>query len=268
MKQPKVSFIIPYFNAGLTIDETISSIQNQSYKNYDIWLINDGSTDAFSIKKLEELKHIEKLTLLHIPNSGPGIARNIAIEKTDAEFIFPLDSDDRIKKNAIIESLEEFENESSLGVVFGNGEFFGESNGIKRQMLPDEWSFFIINPIANAALIKKEIFGDIGYYDENLSRPGLEDWELWIRVFFSKWKMKHINKVYFEIRVQKSSRTYREANKNLDEIYKYVYSKHAKLLFDTYKTLYYRNRQLNSSLDKRIGAFFLSPYRFLKKIIK
>ena len=54
MKTPLVSFIIPYFNAGSTIQETIDSIFNQSYTNYDIWLINDGSTDPFSIEKLKE----------------------------------------------------------------------------------------------------------------------------------------------------------------------------------------------------------------------
>jgi glycosyltransferase involved in cell wall biosynthesis len=60
-KSPLVSFIIPYFNAGETIQETIDSIFNQSYINFDIWLINDGSTDTQSIKKLKDFVGNEKI---------------------------------------------------------------------------------------------------------------------------------------------------------------------------------------------------------------
>ena len=53
---PKVSFIIPYYNAGSTIDETISSIVEQPFKDFDIWIINDGSSDEASIAKLKTLE--------------------------------------------------------------------------------------------------------------------------------------------------------------------------------------------------------------------
>ena len=65
MKTPLVSFIIPYFNAGSTIQETIDSIFNQSYTNYDIWLINDGSTDTFSIEKLKDFDIKSKELFIH-----------------------------------------------------------------------------------------------------------------------------------------------------------------------------------------------------------
>ena len=58
MSSPLVSFIIPYFNAGTTIQETIDSIFNQSYPNFDIWLINDGSTDQYSIDKLKDFERV------------------------------------------------------------------------------------------------------------------------------------------------------------------------------------------------------------------
>ncbi len=266
--QPKVSFIIPYYNAGSTIQETIDSILNQTYKNYDIWIVNDGSTDTKSIEKLNQYSDTKYIHIINIPNSGPGIARNVAIQNSDAEFIFPIDSDDKMTESAIVDSLKEFELDRHLGVVFGNAKYFGKKDGIKKQRLPDDWSLLISNPIANAALIKKCIFDEVGLYDEFLSKPGLEDWELWIRVFYSKWKMKHIDKIFFEIRVQEHSRTFQVANTNLDIIYSHVYSKHAKTIFEKYLKLYYLNKQINEGIDMKLSRLLLKPYRLIKKIFQ
>ena len=91
-----VSFIIPYYNSGLTIQETIDSIFNQSYPNFDIWIINDGSTDQFSIDKLQDFNGNDKIHLLHQENAGPSVARNKSIQLISAEYIVPLDADDLI----------------------------------------------------------------------------------------------------------------------------------------------------------------------------
>jgi glycosyltransferase involved in cell wall biosynthesis len=85
--QPKVSFIVPYFNAGSTIQETIDSILNQSYPNYDIWIVNDGSTDPESIEKLKVFEQHERITIIPQENAGPSVARNVAIQKTNADYI-------------------------------------------------------------------------------------------------------------------------------------------------------------------------------------
>lgn len=102
-KQPLVSFIIPYYNSGETIQETIDSIFNQSYPHFDIWLINDGSTDQLSIDKLKEFEGNDKIHLLHQENAGPSVARNKAIQLSSAEFIVPLDADDLVVTTAISE---------------------------------------------------------------------------------------------------------------------------------------------------------------------
>ena len=201
MKEPKVSFIIPYYNSGLTIDETISSIQNQSYKHFDIWLIDDGSTDAFSIKKIEEFKNIENITILHIPNSGPGIARNIAIEKTNSEFIVPLDADDLIESNSISEAVIKMNDNNKIGAVFGNIRLFGNESKIKIQSFRDMKTQLIYNQLAITALIRKQVFETVGYYDEFLSKPGLEDWEFWIRFSNSEWDFDQISTIFLSVRV-------------------------------------------------------------------
>ena len=103
---PLVSFIIPYYNAGVTIQETIDSIFNQSYPQFDIWLINDGSTDPFSIEKLKDFEGNDKIHIIHQENAGPCVARNVAIEKTNADYILPMDADNTIIETSLYQFIE------------------------------------------------------------------------------------------------------------------------------------------------------------------
>jgi len=176
---PLVSFIIPYFNAGDTIQETIDSIYNQTYENFDVWIVNDGSTDAYSIEKLKDFEGNEKIKILHQENAGPSVARNLAIEITTANFYVPLDSDDLIEQRALESVFGLIIDYSSIGAVYGNLEWFGAVQGIKKQAIFQKEKQFLMNQIAVTALIRKEMWKELGGYDTFLSKPGLEDWEFW-----------------------------------------------------------------------------------------
>jgi glycosyltransferase involved in cell wall biosynthesis len=267
MDSPKVSFIIPYYNAGATIQETIDSIFNQEYKNFDVWIVNDGSTDVNSVDKLKEFETNPQINILHQENSGPGIARNNAIKQTDALYVVPLDADDKIKTAALLNAIPIFNENSAIGVVYGNLKFIGAKVELKIQAKFDMRKQLLWNQIAVCSVIRKQIFDECGYFDEWLSKPGLEDWEFWIRVGQSHWKFKKIDEVLFEVSVNDSSRTYQVANKNIDAIKEYVYRKHALLLASVYNETYYKKKMLRETPDFRIGNFMLKPYRMLKRII-
>lgn len=267
-KKPLVSFIIPFFNAGETIQETIDSIFNQSYSNFDIWIINDGSTDQFSIDKLQDFNGNDKIHLLHQKNVGPSVARNKAIQLSSAEYIVPLDADDLIESTALSECVSIATSDKGIGVVYGNLQFFGESSELKIQQVFAIKRQLLWNQIAVCCLIRKEVFTSVGYYDEYLSELGLEDWEFWLRVGQSPWKFSKIEHVHFRIRVVGSSRTFEVANKNLDEIKNYVYKKHSNLLALQFEVLYYEKKMLMETPDYRIGNWMMKPYRSLKKLFK
>jgi glycosyltransferase involved in cell wall biosynthesis len=264
MNEPLVSFIIPYYNAGATIQETIDSIFNQSYSNFDVWLINDGSTDKLSIDKLKEFEGNDKIHLLHQENAGPSVARNRAIMKSNAEYFIPLDADDVIQKNALLDTINEIHGNPEIGAVYGNFLWFGSKAGIKKQYNFQIEKQFLMNQIAVTALIRKQMWQELEGYDANLSKPGLEDWEFWLRAGLSQWKLKHKDLIFFSVRDNNDSRTYKVANKNIDEIKKYVYKKHASALAVVYHTLYYQKKQLLETPDYKIGNLFLKPYRFMK----
>lgn len=266
MNKPLVSIVIPFYNAGETIAETMDSVFAQHYDNFDVWVINDGSTDQASIAALKQYENNPKVHILHQENLGPSVARNAAIEQTKAEFIVPLDADDLIEPNTIENALKIFSNDDMIGVVYGDIQCFGERTELRIQETFDMRKQLIYNQVAICTVIKKSVFEDTGYFDTELSKPGLEDWEFWIRVGSSKWKLAHSNSIHFQVRVSRSSRTFEVANKNKAEIREYVYRKHANLILREYESLFYELKMERESINQKIGAFLLKPYRKLKSL--
>lgn len=99
LENRKVSIIVPVFNAEKFISNTIESIINQSYKNIELILINDGSTDN-SLEVCQSYSD-SRIKILSIQNSGPSIARNRALEEVLGDYIMFVDSDDHIEPNMI-----------------------------------------------------------------------------------------------------------------------------------------------------------------------
>ena len=265
MSNPLVSFIIPYYNAGTTIQETIDSIFKQSYSNFDIWIINDGSTDSLSIDKLKDFEGNSKIHLLHQENAGPSVARNLAINLSNTAYIVPLDADDKIAFDTLIDCVEAMKFDSNIGVVYGNLLLFGDENRLQIQDSFNLEKQLLWNQIAVCCVIRKDVFEEVGLYDEHLSKLGLEDWEFWMRIGISNWEFKKIEAVHFYIRVVSSSRTFEVANKNLNLIKDYVYQKHCNSLIRAYEKKYYEYKMLKETPDFKIGKFLLTPYRFIKK---
>jgi cellulose synthase/poly-beta-1,6-N-acetylglucosamine synthase-like glycosyltransferase len=190
----------------------------------------------------------------------------MAIINTKAKYFVPLDADDVIEKNALELALSQIQNNEKIGAIYGHYEWFGSRQGLKEQhefLLEKQ---FIMNQIPITALIRKEMWEEIGGYDTFLSKPGLEDWEFWLKAGLSNWHLQLCDITFFKVRVNEASRTFEVANKNLDLIKKYVFEKHSLALAQTYETLWYQKKQLTETPDYHIGNFLMSPYRLLKKI--
>jgi glycosyltransferase involved in cell wall biosynthesis len=263
---PLVSFIIPYYNAGATIQETIDSIFNQSYSNFDIWLINDGSTDQVSIDKLKDFEGIEKIHIHHQENMGPCIAKNYGVEKALGKLICFVDSDNILLENYIKEAVNILTIKINVDVIYSDFQFFGDKKGIHKSLQIDSFKIFIGNSVDNCVLIRKEAFLSVGGFDKYLSKLGLEDWELWINLLKNNREFYYLEKVHFKYRVISTSRTNTTANLNLDKISSYIAHKHSDFLAQIYKDTYYRYKMIKESIDFRIGKNVLFPFRFFKSI--
>lgn len=99
--QELVSIIVPVYNAGKTLGRCLESVLAQSHENIELLIINDGSTDDSGEIAKSFGKKNNKIKLFTKENSGPAAARNVGLENAKGQFIFLLDADDYIEKDAI-----------------------------------------------------------------------------------------------------------------------------------------------------------------------
>jgi alpha-1,3-rhamnosyltransferase len=200
-----VSVIIPSYNHAQFITESIESILSQSYKNIQLIIIDDGSTDQ-SDKVISNILIKTKLENTHFikqNNSGVSVAINTGISKADGEYILILASDDIINPWAITEMVKKFD-ETEVGMVFGDASIInslGDSIDIpigknkftnsflewrlqKAAYLP--FDFVSIrrcllerNFIPPMIMLRKEALYQVGDFSPGLK---LEDHEMWLRI--------------------------------------------------------------------------------------
>lgn len=265
MTAPKVSFIIPFYNNGETLPETIDSIHRQDYSPYDIWIVDDGSTDQYSLQVLERYRAAPGITVLHQVNAGPSVARNLAIRQTEADIIVPLDSDDLIRPGALTIAVRALSEHPEADIIYSDLHLFGDVDESRHQPPVQLRQLLLYNTVALCTFIRKRVFDDIGYFDETMSKKGLEDWEYWIRALAAGKRFHHIPQQLFDIRVRSTSRTFTQANVHLQELKAYVYQKHLGTFAKEYEQMFYHIRWLESTPGVRLMDLALWPWRRLKK---
>ncbi len=175
---PLVSVVIPYYNRADTIDETIRSLKDQSYKNFDVVIINDGSTDAVSIKKLKKLNFdFLKAKVINQDNKGVAAARNTGIAQASGKYIICLDSDDILVPTFIEKAVIILETRPDVSVVSSHMNIFGVINEVHKNNPYDPLALMTDNMVITAAAFRKAAWSETTGYKAGI---GYEDWEFWI----------------------------------------------------------------------------------------
>ena len=117
MKMPKYSLIVPVYNVQKYIEKCISSILDQDYANYEIIIVDDGSTDksAEIIDRIANLNR-DKIVSIHQENKGLGGARNTGLEKATGKYVWFIDSDDTIAPYSL-KHLDEFIQKQEVDIL-------------------------------------------------------------------------------------------------------------------------------------------------------
>jgi glycosyltransferase involved in cell wall biosynthesis len=201
-----VSVIVPCYNQALYLSDCINSVINQKHIFWECFIIDDGSQDNTPEVAAKFAKQDDRIKYIHKNNGGPSSARNLGIANSKGEFILPLDADDKIHPDYIVEALKIFQKNESVSVVYSKARLFGAIN--KTWYLPPFKPEILAfqNVVFCSAIIRKKILQQVGCYDENLIY-GNEDWELWISIIEANGKFYRIEKIYFYYRISKKSRT-------------------------------------------------------------
>ena len=181
-----VSVIIPVYNRESFISKTVESVLNQTYKNFEIIVVDDGSIDEtyFSILHLTSDKRLSYYLLNE--NKGVSFARNYGIKHADGKFIAFLDSDDYWLPEKL-EKQVKYMLENNLKIC-QTDEYWLRKNRfvnpkkkhkkISGNIFYKSLELCIVSP--SAVMLDREVFENVGMFDEKM--PACEDYDLWLRV--------------------------------------------------------------------------------------
>ncbi|MCK5688198.1 glycosyltransferase [Myxococcota bacterium] len=202
---PLISILMPVFNAEETLVQTLKSILLQSFKDWELILVDDGSTDT-SVKIAEDLfKSDSRLKLLQPGKVGLVAALQIGHAACNGEFIARMDADDEMHPSRLALQYERLSKEPKLDLVSSRITSFSEdASGLgKGFQLYDEWlnglmshddivrDIFIESPFSHpSVMIRKSSLDSIGGYQDH-GWP--EDYDLWLRAFRAEWHFAKIN---------------------------------------------------------------------------
>jgi len=255
-----VSVVIPTFNRAIFLDRSIKSVLQQTYQNFELIIINDGSTDETE-EKVKEYQKLDKriIYIKNKKNQGPSAARNIGIKSARGEFIAFLDDDDewlptKIEKQVhILESLppQHALCFTAFWIVRGGEKTYSPDKELKaicydnkkiRERLLALLSFI---PQPSSILVRKECLFNVGLFDEKMS--AFEDYDL-----FFKLSRRYFFK-FIDSPLWYYHKTPNSLSSRIGEICMkariYLLNKH----FDEIK----KNKKILSNLYQEIGHFYM-----------
>lgn len=177
-----LSVVIPFYNAGPWIKETVESILASSYRNLEVIIVNDGTNDAESLVALKELAALDAVTVVHKRNEGLPLARNSGASAARGEFVAFIDADDQVAPEFFewgISLLKGYDNVSFVGSWT---QYFEGSEGIWPTWNPEPPYLLVHNPVTSGGLIfRTQDFLAFGINDPEMEY-GMEDYESVIKL--------------------------------------------------------------------------------------
>lgn len=200
-QEQKISVVIPCYNHGRFLTEAVTSVVNQTYKNWECIIVNDGSNDNTSQIANDLIKIYDKqnISLIEKTNSGVIDSRNIGVEKSQGNFILFLDADDKIHPNFLKETLTVLIENPEVGFVYVDVQYFGYKTEIVQYSDFNPQQFLYSNQATVTSLFRKKIYTIVGGFKKEMEFAW-EDWEFWISVYESGWQGYHLAKPYLYYR--------------------------------------------------------------------
>lgn len=221
--------VIPYFNMGNYIDDCLESVFTSSYKNIQVTIVDDGSTEELSISKLRAIEqNYPHLKIIHQENAGLSEARNTGLKKANLKYIMFLDADDTVHSdyfNRCITILEQYENISFVSCWL---KYFEAANGIWPAQNPEVPYLLFHNTVHSGSIFKTEDILQTGGYDKSFLY-GMEDYEMAVHLVSKGFHGVTIPEGLYNYRIRKQSmaRAF-TVNKNI-YLYTLISEKHKSL---------------------------------------
>ena len=276
-----VTIVVPCYKQAHFLKDSLQSVLEQTYTNWECIIVNDGSPDntesiAEKWSALDSrFKYIKK------DNGGLSSARNAGIAISKGEYILPLDADDVLHQDYLAFLVPELNGNQSLAIVSCNSRFFKKRiDNIIYELEPQGESFrslLYVNQLIATSLYRRVCWELVRGYDESM-KNGFEDWEFWLAITKTGWKYKIVPKFLFYYRKSKKSMlvdtisNYAEINKE------YIFTKHKDVytqdfdnciivLFYELKMSRLSEQKIKNSIEYKIAIIITKPFNLLKKLL-
>jgi len=208
---PRISVVMPAYNAAPYIGETVESVLGQTFRDYEVIIVNDGSPDTKELERALE-PYLTCLRYLRQVNRGAGAARNEAVHAARGEFIALLDADDLWLPEYLDEQFK-FLQSGNYDLVYSDASLFGDSPIAGRTYMETSPSngevnfktmvHYECNLVTSGVLVRKQPLLEVGLFNEQI--PNGQDFELWLRLVRHGARVAYQRKVLLRYRCHEDS---------------------------------------------------------------
>ena len=195
---PRISVLVACYNHGAFLGEAIASVRAQTFRDYEVIVVDDGSTQTETVATIDALAGPD-VRVLRTANRGLPAARNHAAASAAGALFCALDADDRLAPEWFEKATGVLDSRPHLSFVSHWLETFGDERWTWTPERCDLPSLLARNAVNGAALVRREAYAAVGGYDESM-REGCEDWDFWLRLVGSGHRGHIIPEVLFYYR--------------------------------------------------------------------
>ena len=225
-KLPTISVVVPCYNLATFLPESLDSILQQDYSEWECIIVDDGSTDNSAEIAKSYAEKDSRFRLLSIENGGVSRARNIGVEESLGSYILFLDADDIILPHYMSSAIAAFEADPSITLVYGRAERFG------NQRSWDLPPFSMNTMLARNCLYISTFFRKLDFVPfDSTFKVGFEDWDFWLSVLepIDEPKVVCLPNLCFRYRTRRHSRNTKVTDVVLDSVRYSLWEKHKAL---------------------------------------
>jgi glycosyltransferase involved in cell wall biosynthesis len=178
-RRPAVSVIVPCFNGGRFLDGLMESLARQTFRDFEVVIVDDGSDDVETVRKLAGLKGGARV--IRQANSGPSSARNVGITQARADIVAMLDCDDTIEPDFLAETVPVLRPAPpDVAIVVTDVWLISARTRVAPRYF-NRFDLLFTNTLSVGIVLRKRCWQAVGGYDESM-RDGYEDWDFSLRL--------------------------------------------------------------------------------------
>jgi glycosyltransferase involved in cell wall biosynthesis len=223
---PRVSVVMACYNLGRYLDEAVESVLAQTFQDFEIVIVNDGSSDPETNALLARYER-PKTRVIEAPHRGASAARNLGVAEARGELVTGFDCDDVLDPTFLEKTVRVLDETPNVGFVSCYVKTFGEESWEWKRDELDLVTMLGECTALGPSLIRRAVFLDAGGYDESLGEIGDEDWELFISITERGWDGAVVPETLYHYRRRSGSlSTVCDRPENHRRVFAYLLEKH------------------------------------------